>query len=208
MTERELRRTAVIIPPKGRAVLCVWAAVPGLLAAPFVFWQGILPGLVFAALWAVLVFLARCRACSFAAVLGARTLTVYSGIVLPVRQVFPRRAVTGVQQLRTPLLRLAGASVLIISAPGSRMFLPAVPAAQAGALAHALAEELPLQRPTRGPAFQQKKSTSTRLQPCAFCAKRWRSTSSPSSTCCLSGTGPHSGRLCGRTPSCLPCSAG
>ena len=131
MTERELRRTAVIIPPKGRAVLCVWAAVPGLLAAPFVFWQGILPGLVFAALWAVLVFLARCRACSFAAVLGARTLTVYSGIVLPVRQV-----------LRTPLLRLAGASVLIISAPGSRMFLPAVPAAQAGALAHALAEEL------------------------------------------------------------------
>ena len=91
MTERELRRTAVIIPPKGRAVLCVWAAVPGLLAAPFVFWQGILPGLVFAALWAVLVFLARCRACSFAAVLGARTLTVYSGIVLPVRQVFPRR---------------------------------------------------------------------------------------------------------------------
>ena len=138
MTERELRRTAVIIPPKGRAVLCVWAAVPGLLAAPFVFWQGILPGLVFAALWAVLVFLARCRACSFAAVLGARTLTVYSGIVLPVRQVFPRRAVTGVQQLR-----LAGASVLIISAPGSRMFLPAVPAAQAGALAHALAEELP-----------------------------------------------------------------
>ena len=47
------------------------------------------------------------------------------------------------QQLRTPLLRLAGASVLIISAPGSRMFLPAVPAAQAGALAHALAEELP-----------------------------------------------------------------
>ena len=136
MTERELRRTAVIIPPKGRAVLCVWAAVPGLLAAPFVFWQGILPGLVFAALWAVLVFLARCRACSFAAVLGARTLTVYSGIVLPVRQVFPRRAVTG-----APLLRLAGASVLIISAPGSRMFLPAVPAAQAGALAHALAEE-------------------------------------------------------------------
>ena len=39
MTEQELRRTAVIIPPTGRAVLCVWAAVPGLFAAPFVFWQ-------------------------------------------------------------------------------------------------------------------------------------------------------------------------
>jgi len=39
VTEQELRRTAVIIPPTGRAVLCVWAAVPGLFAAPFVFWQ-------------------------------------------------------------------------------------------------------------------------------------------------------------------------
>ena len=142
MTEQELRRTAIVIQPRGRAVLCVWAAMPGLLLAPFVFWQSIWAGGVFCAVWAALVFLVRARACSFAAVLGARTLTVYSGIVLPVRQVFPRRAVTGVQQLRTPLLRLAGASVLIISAPGSRMFLPAVPAAQAGALAHALAEEL------------------------------------------------------------------
>ena len=142
MTEQELRRTAIVIQPRGRAVLCVWAAVPGLLLAPFVFWQSIWAGGVFCAVWAALVFLVRARACSFAAVLGARTLTVYSGIALPLRQVLPRRAVTGVQQLRTPLLRLAGASVLIISAPGSRMFLPAVPAAQAGALAHALAEEL------------------------------------------------------------------
>ena len=143
MTEQELRRTAIVIQPRGRAVLCVWAAMPGLLLAPFVFWQSIWAGGVFCAVWAALVFLVRARACSFAAVLGARTLTVYSGIALPLRQVLPRRAVTGVQQLRTPLLRLAGASVLIISAPGSRMFLPAVPAAQAGALAHALAEELP-----------------------------------------------------------------
>ena len=38
---------------------------------------------------------------------------------------------------------LAGASVLLIAAPGARLLLPAVPAAQAGALAHALAEEAP-----------------------------------------------------------------
>ena len=44
MTEQELRRTAVIIPPSGRAVLCVWAAVPGLFAAPFVFWQSLAAG--------------------------------------------------------------------------------------------------------------------------------------------------------------------
>ena len=143
MTEQELRRTAIVIQPRGRAVLCVWAAVPGLLLAPFVFWQSLWAGGVFCAVWAVLVFLVRARACSFAAVLGARTLTVYSGIALPLRQVLPRRAVTGVQQLRTPLLRLAGASVLLIAAPGARLLLPAVPAAQAGALAHALAEEAP-----------------------------------------------------------------
>lgn len=143
MTEQELRRTAIVIPPKGRAVLCVWAAVPGLLAAPFVFWQSVWAGALFCAVWALLVGLVRARACSFAAVLGARTLTVYSGIAIPLRQVLPRRAVTGVQQLRTPLLRLAGASVLLITAPGARLLLPAVPAAQAGALAHALAEEAP-----------------------------------------------------------------
>ena len=143
MTEQELRRTAIVIQPRGRAVLCVWTAVPGLLLAPFVFWQSIWAGGVFCAVWAALIFLLRARACSFAAVLGARTLTVYSGIALPLRQVLPRRAVTGVQQLRTPLLRLAGASVLLIAAPGARLLLPAVPAAQAGALAHALAEEAP-----------------------------------------------------------------
>ena len=143
MTEQELRRTAVVIPPKGRAVLCVWAAIPGLLLAPFAFWQSVWAGALFCAVWAALVALVRARACSFAAVLGARTLTVYSGIAIPLRQVLPRRAVTGVQQLRTPLLRLAGASVLLIAAPGARMLLPAVPAAQAGALAHALAEETP-----------------------------------------------------------------
>ena len=143
MTEQELRRTAIVIQPRGRAVLCVWAAMPGLLLAPFVFWQSIWAGGVFCAVWAALVFLVRARACSFAAVLGTRTLTVYSGIALPLRQVLPRRAVTGVQQLRTPLLRLAGASVLLIAAPGARLLLPAVPAAQAGALAHALAEEAP-----------------------------------------------------------------
>ena len=143
MTEQELRRTAIVIQPRGRAVLCVWAAVPGLLLAPFVFWQSVWAGGVFCAVWAALIFLVRARACSFAAVLGARTLTVYSGIALPLRQVLPRRAVTGVQQLRTPLLRLAGASVLLIAAPGARLLLPAVPAAQAGALAHALAEETP-----------------------------------------------------------------
>ena len=54
MTEQELRRTAIVIQPRGRAVLCVWAAVPGLLLAPFVFWQSLWAGGVFCAVWAAL----------------------------------------------------------------------------------------------------------------------------------------------------------
>lgn len=127
MTEWELRRTALIIPPRGRAVLCCWAAIPGLLAAPFVFWQNLSAGVVFCLLWAAL---------------GAETLTVYSGIVFPLRRAVRRRAVTGLFRLRTPLLRLAGVSVVVITAPGTRLILPAVPAEQAAALTHALAEEI------------------------------------------------------------------
>ena len=130
MTERELRRTALIIPPRGRTVLCCWAAIPGLLAAPFVFWQSMPAGVVFCLLWAALVAVVYQRACSYAATLGAETLTVYSGIV------------KGLFRLRTPLLRLAGVSVVVITAPGTRLILPAVPAEQAAALTHVLAEEI------------------------------------------------------------------
>lgn len=143
MTEQELRRTAVIIPPTGRAVLCVWAAVPGLFAAPFVFWQSAAAGAGFCLLWGFLVYCLWARACSFAAVLGERTVTVYSGVALPVRQVLPRRAVTSVRLFRTPLLRLGGVSLLIVAAPGAKLFLPAIPAQQAGLLAHILAEDAP-----------------------------------------------------------------
>ena len=73
---------------------------------------------------------------------GAETLTVYSGIVFPLRRAIRCRAVTGLFQLRTPLLRLAGVSVVVITAPGTRLILPAVPAEQAAALTHALAEEI------------------------------------------------------------------
>ena len=135
MTEQELRRTAVIIPPSGRAVLCVWAAVPGLFAAPFVFWQSLAAGAGFCLLWAALLYCLWARACSFAAVLGARTV--------PLRQVLPRRAVTSVRLLRTPLMRLGGVSLLIVAAPGAKLILPAIPAQQAGLLAHILAEEAP-----------------------------------------------------------------
>ena len=89
MTERELRRTALVIPPTGRAVLCIWAAAAGLFLAPFAFWQSVPAGVVFCLLWAVLTALLRARACSYAAVLGEHTLTIYAGTTFPVRRVGP-----------------------------------------------------------------------------------------------------------------------
>ena len=55
----------------------------------------------------------------------------------------PRRAVTGVWTLRTPLLWLAGCSVLVVRGPGVQLFLPGVDALQAQALAAVLMEDTP-----------------------------------------------------------------
>ena len=139
----ELLRTALILPPRARAVLCVWAAIPGLLCAPFVFWQSLFAGCIFCALWACLVFAAWARACSFTAVLTARNTAVRAGIAVPITRQLPRRAVTGVWTLRTPLLWLAGCSVLVVHGPGVQLFLPGVDALQAQALAAVLMEETP-----------------------------------------------------------------
>ena len=130
MTEGDLLRTALVIPPRGRAVLCCWAAIPGLLAAPFVFWQSLFAGCIFCALWACLVFAAWARACSFTAVLTARNTAVRAGIAVPITRQLPRRAVTGVW-------------MLVVRCPGAQLILPGVPAPQAQALAAALTEDAP-----------------------------------------------------------------
>ena len=133
MSEQELLRTALVLPPRARRVLCVWAAVPGLVCAPFAFWQSVWAG-------AVLVALVRARCCSFVAALTADSVTVQSGVAIPVLHRIPRRAVTGVQLLRTPLLWAAGCTVLLVRSPGLQLVLPGIPAAQATALAAVLME--------------------------------------------------------------------
>lgn len=143
MTEHDLLRTALIIPPKGRAVLCIWASVPGVFCAPFVFWQGLLAGCVFCVLWAGFVFAVWARACSFAALLTAQNTAVRAGIAVPITRQLPRRAVTGVWALRTPLLWMAGCSLLIVRSPGAQLLVPGVPALQAQALTAALTKEEP-----------------------------------------------------------------
>ena len=111
--------------------------------APFVFWQSLFAGCIFCALWVCLVFAAWARACSFTAVLTARNTAVRAGIAVPITRQLPRRAVTGVWTLRTPLLWLAGCSVLVVHGPGVQLFLPGVDALQAQALAAVLMEETP-----------------------------------------------------------------
>ena len=136
----ELLRTALVLPPRARRVLCVWAAVPGLVCAPFAFWQSVWAGAVFCIVWAALVALVRARCCSFVAALTADSITVQAGVAVPVLRRIPRRAVTGVQLLRTPLLWAAGCTVLLVRSPGLQLVLPGIPAAQATALAAVLME--------------------------------------------------------------------
>ena len=122
MSEQELLRTALVLPPRARRVLCVWAAVPGLVCAPFAFWQSVWAGAVFCAVWAALVALVRARCCSFVAALTADSVTVQAGVAVPVLHRIPRRAVTGVRS------------------SGLQLVLPGIPAASAVACAAVLME--------------------------------------------------------------------
>ena len=123
----DLAASAATPPPRGRAVLCVWAALPGAVAAPFLFWQGFWLGCVFCACWAALVFVVWVRACSFVATLGSRTLTLYLGVAFPVERVIPRHRITAALIFRTPLLRLAGGRVPVFFTPGRVATRPRAP---------------------------------------------------------------------------------
>ena len=63
-----------------------------------------------------------------------------AGVAVPVLRRIPRRAVTGVQLLRTPLLWAAGCTVLLVRSPGLQLVLPGIPTAQATVLAAVLME--------------------------------------------------------------------
>lgn len=134
----DLAGSASTPTPRGRAVLCVWAAVPGAVAAPFVFWQGFGWGCIFCALWCLLVFGIWVRACSLVANLDPCTLTLYLGVAFPVERVIPRNSITSTLIFRTPLLRLAGACVLVIFTPGMWAVLPGIPLQEADAIGAAL----------------------------------------------------------------------
>ena len=123
-------------------MLCVWAAVPGVFCAPFVFWQSCLPG----------VFSVPCgRAlCSPRGQEPAALPQCSPPGTLPCGPVSPFPSLGSFPagrdwrvDLRTPLLWLAGCSVLVVHGPGVQLFLPGVDALQAQALAAVLMEETP-----------------------------------------------------------------
>ena len=47
MTHQQLLRTALVIPRRGRALVCLWCAVPGAAAAPFAFYRSAAAGVCF-----------------------------------------------------------------------------------------------------------------------------------------------------------------
>ena len=125
-------------PPGGGPSSASGRRCRGAVAAPFLFWQGFWLGCVFCACWAALVFVVWVRACSFVATLGSRTLTLYLGVAFPVERVIPRHSITSALIFRTPLLRLAGACVLLIFTPGMWAMLPGIPLEAADAISAAL----------------------------------------------------------------------
>lgn len=120
-----------IVPPRGRIVLAVWAALPAAAAAPFLYWQSIWAGAFFTLAAAVLVFGVWCRAASFAAVADETAICLYAGILYPVQRRAPRDAVCGAVRFSTPLLYLAGCRLVVLHTAGGSILLPAVSAAAA-----------------------------------------------------------------------------
>ena len=107
----DIAASAATPTSRGRAVLCVWAA---------------------------LVFVVWVRTCSFVASLDSRTLTLYLGVTFPVERVIPRHSITSTLIFRTPLLRLAGACVLVIFTSGIWALMPGIPLETADAFLSAL----------------------------------------------------------------------
>lgn len=125
---------------RGAAVAGLWlvlagAAVLFLAASPG--WGAMLTGI-----WAVIVFGGLVPRFSSAKIyVGRHHVSARWGILFPSVRRFPRRFVTGVHILETPLCRLAGVCVIMLSSSGAFLILPGFPTKQAQLIAHALTVE-------------------------------------------------------------------
>ena len=120
---------------KGVAVVCLWALVPGAAAAPFIFWQSIGAGLVFAALWLGMCLgwlPARCESFEGSVTLGEVRMS--SGLLFKTSRRIPTRWVSASGRFSTPLLRLCRCCVLVLSTSGTLAVLPGISDADADSL--------------------------------------------------------------------------
>lgn len=120
----------------GLFITLFWLALPGLVAAPFVFWQTLWGGILFLAIWGVILLgpvhlhLASLR--------GSCTLVelrLERGILFTTRRRIPTRFITGVLRLQSPLSRWAGCCILLLYTSGSVIVLPGLPQKTAEQLA-------------------------------------------------------------------------
>lgn len=128
-------------PPGGRAVMSVWLMIPGVLAAPFVFWQGLLPGLLFSAAWCLMVGYFFVRSSSVRAVVTPQVLQLTLGTAYRVQRVLPVTSALSILTFETPLLRLVHTRLVIVFTPGFFAVLPAASQEQADALCRMLTHQ-------------------------------------------------------------------
>ena len=130
------------LQPRGLAVLAVWCSLPGCLLSAFVFWQGVLAGALFLAVWVgSAVGLCLVRGGSVRVRAGRGEIQVRAGVLFKTVKRLPARFVSGVGLFATPLLRWAGCRVLTAHSAGVTLVLPGLAGADADALAALLSGE-------------------------------------------------------------------
>lgn len=120
---------------KGVAVVCLWALALGAAAAPFIFWQSIGAGLVFAAFWLGLCLgwlPAHCESFEGSVTLGEVRMS--SGLLFKTSRRLPTRWVSASARFSTPLLRLCRCCVLVLATSGALVVLPGISDADADGL--------------------------------------------------------------------------
>lgn len=110
---------------KGSAVVCLWALIPGAVAAPFIFWQSVGAGIVFAAFWLGFCFgWLPARLQSFEGSVTLGEVRMSSGLLFKVSRRVPTRWVSAAGRFSTPLLRLCRCCVLVLATSGALLVLP------------------------------------------------------------------------------------
>ncbi len=124
---------------RGVKVIALWLLVPGAVLTPFLFWQSFWLGLLFCAVWLFLCLVCLpLRLSSFRGSVSLGEVRVSRGILFKTHRRIPTRFVTGVNRVRTPLLRAANCSFLIVYTSGTLLLLPAIGDDVADRLVHVL----------------------------------------------------------------------